>query len=73
VIPCATVACISITKEFTPPPQKPFSVFLHEPLYPIDFTLAETPAVLKSDRVEPEFGFVPLALNVNVRRLITVP
>jgi hypothetical protein len=34
--------------------------------------LAETPAVLKSDRVEPEFGFIPLALNVNVRRLITI-
>jgi hypothetical protein len=69
---CAVAIRISIAKEFIPPPQKAFSVFLYEPLYPIDFSSAETPAVLKPDRIKPEFGLILVALNVNVRRLITV-
>jgi len=72
VMRCAVAIRVSITKEFIPPPQKAFSIFLYKPLYPIDFTLAETSAVLKSDRIKPEFGFVPFALNMDVWRFITV-
>jgi hypothetical protein len=39
-----------------------FSVFFYEPLNPIDFASAESSAILKSDRVKPEFGCIILTL-----------
>jgi len=55
-----------------PPPQKEFSVFLDEPLYPIDFTSTESSTPFNPDRIEPEFGLHLLAFNMNVGRLITI-
>jgi hypothetical protein len=64
---------ISIAKEVIPTPQQTFSVFFYKPLYPTDFAPAKTTAILKSNRIKPEFGGILVAFNVDMRRFITVP
>jgi hypothetical protein len=63
---------ISIAKEVIPTPQQTFSVFFDKPLYPTDFAPAETTAIVKSDRIQPEFSSILVAFNVDMRRFITV-
>jgi len=69
---CAAIVRISTAKVFIPPPQEEFPVCLYESLYVADFSLTETSAVFKSNRVKPEFGFVLFALDVDVGRFIMV-
>lgn len=72
-VTCRAVANrISIAEEFIPSPQEIFSIFLYKPLYLVDLTLAKPFAILKSNGVKPKFTFVPFALNVDVRRFISV-
>jgi len=62
---CAVAIRTSTAKVFIPTPQETFSVFLYEPLYPIDFASAKTSAVLKPNRVEPKLCFFPLPLPIH--------
>jgi hypothetical protein len=64
--------CISVAKIFIPAPQQAFSILLHEFLDPVDLCSAESPAILKSDGIKPELGFIAFTLNVNMGRLITI-
>jgi hypothetical protein len=47
-------------------------VFFNQPLNPIKFNTSEASALLQSHRFEPELGFAPVALDVNMRRFVTV-
>jgi len=69
---CAAIVRISTAKVFIPPPQEEFLVCLYESPYAVNFSLTETPAVFKPNRVKPELGFVLFALDVDVGRFITV-
>lgn len=44
----------------------------HKVFYAIDFFSVETIAILKPHRVEPEFGFLVVLFNVNMRRFILI-
>jgi hypothetical protein len=47
-------------------------MFLYQPLYPVDLVAAKPIAPLYPDRNKPELGRTVVALDVYVRRLISV-
>jgi len=49
-----------------------FSVFLYEPLNPMELTSPGPPAVLKPNGVKPELGGIVSPFNVNMGWLISV-
>jgi hypothetical protein len=59
-------------KVFTPASQEVFLMLLDEPLYPIDLLPVKAAARLKPHRIEPEFGYMIITLNMNVGRLLTI-
>jgi hypothetical protein len=59
-------------KVFTPASQEIFLMLIHESLYPIDLLPVKAAARLKPHRIEPEFGYMIITLNMNVGRLLTI-
>jgi hypothetical protein len=47
-------------------------VLFNQPLNPIEFNTTKPAALLQPHRVEPEFRVAPVALDMDVRRLIAV-
>jgi hypothetical protein len=68
----ALALCISFIEVFIPTFQQPFFVYLYKILNPVDFISTEAADFLQPYRIEPEFGFVFVPLNVNMRRFMTI-
>jgi hypothetical protein len=47
-------------------------VFAHEPLDSVDLDSRETAAALQSDRIEPEFGHIIVAFDMDVGRFVSI-
>jgi len=52
--------------------QKQFAVFFNQPLNPVQLNATKSAAVLQPYRVGPKFRIAPVALDVNVWRLVAV-
>jgi hypothetical protein len=53
--------------------QETISVFFHQSLDMIQFRPAESAAVLKANRLKPEFGCFVIPFDMNMSRLGAVP
>jgi hypothetical protein len=69
---CALATLVSVGKVFIPTPQQVFLVFLDEPLNPVDLSSAEPTTTLKPGGIDPKFGLVIVALNMDMGWLIAV-
>jgi len=50
-----------------------FSILLNQLLYSLDLSSTKAAAVLQSYWIEPRFGSISVAFNMDVRRLIAIP
>src|SRR5213083_473781 len=70
--PWAKAVRISMTEELIPRPQESCLVCHDQPSELVQLRSAKTNTVCNSNRIQPEFGSVLVALDVHVRRFITI-